>query len=184
MRGLVYYIYSMSQKKLKKMRRLEAVSLVSNVVSEPVKGIRQIIKENWKFLLVLCIGIFVLYLNGMHGDFVSDDYASITDNPNITKLNNGLSGLITGMSNWFLAVVFGIKSSIPFHLLNLLMYLIICVFAFIFLYLVFDKKTAILSTILFAVLPIHLDFRKTLFNDLDYSFTGTNFIYFIYTKWN
>lgn len=156
MRGLVK-ILDMSQKKLRKLRKVETITLAREVSTESVKGIRQIIKENWKFLLILCVGIFVLYFNSLNGAFVSDDYASIPDNAQVKELSNGLGGLITGMTNWFLAVTFGIKNPVPYHTLNLLMYLAVCIFAFIFSYLVFDKKTAILSTILFAVLPLHVE---------------------------
>jgi len=147
----------MSQKTLKKLRRLENVSSTPGMVSEPVKGIWQIIKENWKFLLILCVGIVVLYFNGMHGDFVSDDYASIPDNAGIMSFSNQTKGLIGGLINWSMAVLFGIKNPIPYHIFSLVLYLLVCIFAFIFLYIVFDKKTAILSTILFAVLPIHVE---------------------------
>ena len=147
----------MSQKTLKKLRRLENVSSTTGVVSEPIKGIWQIIKENWKFLLILCVGIVVLYFNGMHGDFVSDDYASIPDNTGIMSFSNQTKGLIGGLINWSMAVIFGIKNPIPYHIFSLVLYLLVCIFAFIFLYIVFDKKTAILSTILFAVLPIHVE---------------------------
>ncbi|MEI8067725.1 MAG: tetratricopeptide repeat protein [Candidatus Shapirobacteria bacterium] len=146
----------MSQKKLKKLRKIENVDLVKKTVSEPVFGIRKIIKENWKFLLALCVGIFILYFNSLNGAFVSDDYATIPNNPLIMSFKDGASSFV-GISNWFLAVSFGISSPIPFHTFSLFLYLIVCVLVFIFLYIVFDKKTAILSTILFAVLPIHVE---------------------------
>ncbi len=147
----------MSQKKLKKLRKLETENLVKEDVFEPVLGIREIVKENWKFLLALCVGIFVLYFNSLYGDFVSDDYATIPNNPQIMSFKHGFFGLITGLSNWFLAFLFGIKNPIPFHVFNLVIYLGVCVLAFIFIKIIFSKKTAILTTILFAVLPIHVE---------------------------
>jgi len=148
----------MSQKKLKKLRRLEAKELIlTSEIVEPTRGIRQIIRENWKFLVVLCVGIFVLYFNSLHGAFVSDDYASITDNTTITSFSNQVKGYMTGLFNWLIAIIFGVKSPISFHVFNLLLYLLVCVLVFIFLYIVFDKKTAVLSTILFSVLPVHVE---------------------------
>ena len=148
----------MSQKKLKKLRRLEVQELgLANQTIEPTKGIRQIIRENWIFLVVLCVGIFILYFNSLHGAFVSDDYASIPDNAGIMSFSNQTKGLIGGLINWLIAVTFGIKNPIPYHVFCLILYLLVCVFAFIFLHIVFDKKTAILSIILFAVLPIHVE---------------------------
>ena len=148
----------MSQKKLKKLRRLENINLVDNVISEPVKGIKQIIKENWIFLLIICVGVFVLYFNSLHGAFVSDDYASIPDNTTVTDFTSQIKGgYLVGVCNWLLSVIFGVANPIGFHVFNLFLYLIVCIFAFVFLYIVFDKKTAILSTILFAVLPVHVE---------------------------
>ncbi len=147
----------MSQKKLKKLRKLGTENLIRENVFEPVLGIRQIIKENWKFLLVLCVGIFILYFNSLHGDFVSDDYATIPNNPQIMSFKSGFSGSIIGLCNWFLAVTFGITNPLMFHFFSLILYLIICITAFVFLRIIFDKKTAILSILLFAVLPIHVE---------------------------
>ena len=110
----------MSQKKLKKLRKLENVNPVVKVATEPVKGVRQIIKENWKFLLGLCVGIFVLYFNSLHGAFVSDDYASIPDNTGIMSFSNQTKGLIGGLINWLIAVTFGIKNPIPYHVFCLI----------------------------------------------------------------
>ena len=148
----------MSQKKAKKLRKIETVIFTEKKDIESVKGIRQILKDSWKFLLVLCFGIFVLYFNSLHGNFVSDDYAGITDNTTITNLGSQINAsLIVGICNWLIAILFGVGSSIPYHLFSLILYFIVCVLGFIFIYIVFDKKTAIFSIILFAVLPIHVE---------------------------
>jgi len=148
----------MSQKKMKELRRLEFVSKnVEETKSEPVKGIRQIIKESWKFLLVVLGGIALLYLNGMKGDFVSDDYASISQNPTVTNFGAQIKGLLASAINWFLANIFGVKSSVPFHVFSLLLYLIVILVAFIFISILFEKKTAKLTIILFALLPVHVE---------------------------
>ncbi|MDD2224806.1 MAG: tetratricopeptide repeat protein [Candidatus Shapirobacteria bacterium] len=148
----------MSQKKAKRLRRIETVTLVEKNSIEHVKGIRQILKENWKFLVALCVGVFVLYSNSLNGAFVSDDYASITDNSLVTSFGSqAKNGLVVGLCNWLTAVLFGVKNPMSYHLFCLILYLIICVLGFVFLYLVFSKKTAILSIILFAVLPIHVE---------------------------
>ncbi|MDD3003096.1 MAG: tetratricopeptide repeat protein [Candidatus Shapirobacteria bacterium] len=148
----------MSQKKAKRLRRIETVTLVEKNGIEHVKGIRQILKENWKFLVALCVGVFALYFNSLNGAFVSDDYASITDNSLVTSFGSqAKNGLVVGLCNWLTAVLFGVKNPMSYHLFCLILYLIICVLGFVFLYLVFNKKTAILSIILFAVLPIHVE---------------------------
>ena len=163
----------MSQKKLKKLRKIETVTSVTNVISEPVKGIRQTLKENWKFLLILCVGIFVLYFNSLHGDFVSDDYATIPQNPMIKDFKAALSGgSVGGLVNWSLASIFGIESSVHFHIFSLILYLFVILAVFIFVSILFDYKIAKITTIIFSVLPIHVEViswiagRPYLFNAL------------------
>ena len=82
----------MSQKKLKKLRKETLVVEKKEEQKIPVfLGFRQILKENWKFLLILIIGIFGLYFNSLNGAFVSDDYATVTQDPNISNLGINLS---------------------------------------------------------------------------------------------
>jgi len=149
----------MSQKKLKKLRKLEALKLVKEIVSEPIVGFRQIIKENWKFLLILLVGIFVLYFNGLHGDFVSDDYATITQNPDIKNFGVIFKSLtIPAIINSILAITFGITSSFSFHLFNLILYLLLLIVVFVFIFLITrNKLTSMLTLILYAVLPVHVE---------------------------
>ena len=149
----------MSQKKLKKLRKLEAVNSAKEVVLEPILGFRQIIKNNWKFLLLLIVGTFVLYFNGLHGDFVSDDYATITQNPDIKNFSVMLKmKSVPSISNSIIAIFFGTTSSFPYHLHNLILYLLILVVAFVFVYLVTKNKlTSMLTLILYAVLPVHTE---------------------------
>ncbi|MDD4938520.1 MAG: tetratricopeptide repeat protein [Candidatus Shapirobacteria bacterium] len=146
----------MSQKKIKRLRKDAFVGEVKRPLGK-VLGVRQIIRNNWRFLLLLLFGVVAIYFNGMHGDFVSDDYATIPQNQEILSFKNALTNLAPGLSNWWVATVFGVESSIPFHIFSLLLYLIVCVLVFIFVYVILDKRTAIFTTILFAVLPIHVE---------------------------
>ena len=177
----------MSQKKLKKLRKLETENLIEKKASEIVMGFRQILKENWKFLTLLIIGIFALYLNSLNGAFVSDDYATIPNNPNILSLKNGLSGSLVGLSNWFLAMVFGIKNPMFFHLFSLILFVLSCILVFVFISLVINKKVAILTTILFAVLPINVETvswisgKPYLFTTMTVLFTLILFILYLKT---
>lgn len=147
----------MSQKKIKKLRKQEVAIEIKKENVESIIGIREIIRKNWKFLATLLIGVFLLYANSLNGDFVSDDYASIPQETHITDFGYMAKRLITSLSNWVVAVTFGIVNTMPYHLLNLLTYLFICVFAFIFLSLITNQTTARWTTVLFVVLPIHVE---------------------------
>ena len=141
----------------KALSKIDKVSESKSDIEDKNLSILGIIKSNWKFLVLLLIGVFLIYFNSLHGDFVSDDYAAITSNPEILNIHSGMAGFLIGMSNWFLAIIFGIKSSFPFHLLSLIVYMGDCVMAFVFLSLIFDKKIAMYATVLFASLPIHVE---------------------------
>lgn len=145
----------MSQKRLKKIRREEKIEAKKELVE--LVSFKQIIKQNWKFLVFLLLGVIGLYLNSLHGDFVSDDYATIPQNPNIFSFKDGLKGWMGGLINWFLATIFGIKNPVPYHMFSLLIYLLVLVVSFVFVSLILNQKLAKITTTLFAVLPIHVE---------------------------
>ncbi|MCL4383951.1 tetratricopeptide repeat protein [Patescibacteria group bacterium] len=147
----------MSQKKIKRQRttpgdrKKEEITIVNGL------SILKILKENWVFLALLLLGTVAIYFNSLKGNFVSDDYASIPQNPMVTSFTYMLSGLFVGMTNWFLATVFGIQNTVPYHILNLGFYLLALVAVFVFVYLIAGRRIATFSSLLFAVLPIHVE---------------------------
>lgn len=148
----------MSQKKLKKIRKEENIILKKSIVEDKVFGVREILKNNWKFLILLCLGVIALYFNAMWGDFVSDDYASITQNPEIMSVKSGMGvSFFVNLFKTLTAKVFGISSSIPFHVANLVLYLLVIIVAFIFLNLFFSNLISVITVIIFSVLPVHVE---------------------------
>lgn len=148
----------MSQKKLKELRRKEKNKIKALDKKNSLLSIRKILKDNWKFLVLLLLGIVFLYLNAMRGDFVSDDYATIPNNPLIMNFKYALSGSLGGILNLILATVFGINSPISYHILSLLIYLIILVIVFVLIEVLFGNKLiSRFSTLIFAVLPVHVE---------------------------
>ncbi len=149
----------MSQKKLKRLRKLENdVGGSLRSVETEVVSIRNLLKKNWKFLIILCLGIIALYFNSLWGDFVSDDYATIPQNPEIMSIKATLnSGFFVSFIKTLTALAFGIESPTPYHLVNLLLYLLVCVFAFVFLRLFFSDLVSKVALVVFAVLPVHVE---------------------------
>lgn len=147
----------MSQKRLKKIRKQDKILNFPKEEKNVNFMFWKTIKENWKFLFFLTLGIFSLYFNSLKGDFVSDDYATIPQNPMVMDFSYMAKGSFVSLSNWLLAKIFGIVNVVPYHFFNLAMYVFICIFAFILIYLLLNKNIAILSTILFAISPIHVE---------------------------
>ena len=142
---------------MKKLRKMDAV-LIKKEIDEPVVGIRGILKKNWKFLTVLLVGVIGIYFNSLWGAFVSDDYATISQNPQIMDFKSSLVGWMSGVINWLLAVTFDIKSPIPFHITSLLLYLAVIVAAFVLLEVIFKNNlVSKITVIIFAFFPVHVE---------------------------
>ncbi|MCW1949068.1 MAG: hypothetical protein KIH89_001310 [Candidatus Shapirobacteria bacterium] len=150
----------MSQKKLKKLRKLENIDLGVKSV-ESVSGIREILRKNWKFLLVLILGVVAIYFNSLWGGFVSDDYATVSQNSQVASITtawtSGHYSFFVNLSKTVIAKVFGNQNPIPYHIFSLLVYLLICVLAFIFLSLFFGNVVVKVALVIFAVLPVHVE---------------------------
>lgn len=152
----------MSQKRLKKLRKIEkgpSLGLRETIKLNYFKGFLDVIRGNWKFLLVIVIGTIMLYANGMKGDFVSDDYATIPQNPIVSDLVQSIKTTpnLINLSNTVIAMIFGIKNTFPFHVYNLLIFLVDEILMFVLVYLLMGKGLAMLSTVIFAVHPIHVE---------------------------
>lgn len=150
----------MSQRRIKK-KRLEEKVLVGKTEVEmlPVvkHSIKQILKDNWKFLVIISIGIFLLYVNGIKGDFVSDDYATILNNPDVKVFGSFIGGPTpVTVSTYLLAVIFGVYP-IVYHLFSVFLYIVACWVAVVFLNFIVSKRTTWLVMVIFAVLPIHVE---------------------------
>lgn len=152
----------MSQKKVRKIRQVDNNVVVKNEVNVEEVSFKKIFRENFKFLiLILCVAVG-LYINGMWGKFVSDDYATIPQNPFVADLSNQISnqsGLLNlpTLSNWAVAVVFGSQNPTPYHFLSLGLFLGILIVLFTTIYLLFGKNLATLTTVIFTVMPIHVE---------------------------
>jgi protein O-mannosyl-transferase len=150
----------MSQKKLKRLKRLEKerIKVVNKEDVNRNNGIRDILKKNWKFLVILCVGIIALYFNSLWGDFVSDDYATIPQNPEIMSFSAATKGSFVAISNWLIAVTFGVSSPIAYHVTNLIFYLLILLIGFVCLKLLFDDGVIpYLAILIFSVFPIQVE---------------------------
>lgn len=151
----------MSQKRLKKLRRIEEKRVVEER-PELLPNFWEIIKKNWIFLVIMTVLGVLLFANAQWGAFVSDDYATITQNPNIGSFSNAFTYPMffnsMTISNYFVYILFGNASPVPYHLLSLLLFLIFNVLAFVLVKLVTKNDlVAKLSMLLFVFHPIHVE---------------------------
>jgi len=96
----------------------------------------------------------------MKGDFVSDDYATITQNPDMAdfgRMMKNWSWNLSSLLNFVTARIFGIVNPLPYHLISLVIYLGVCLAGWVFLRLVVDEWLAKVTMVIFAVHPVHVE---------------------------
>ena len=152
----------MSQKKKKLERKIQKTEVVNYKESlihlDKNLSIREILKKDWAILLGLASLIFILYTNSLWGDFVSDDYATILNNPQIANLSIGFKGFSsTYIANSLIANIFGV-SPFQYHLFSTLLYASVSILAYLFIFKLFkDKLLAIITILFFLFHPIHVE---------------------------
>ena len=155
----------MSQRKIKKLKKqsIEEVFKIKNGIDFKLDlGFWQAIKLHWKFLSLMLFLTVIVFANGLQGNFVSDDYATITQFPQLGDfwfmLNKDSFANSMYLVNHFIFSLFGNSSPIPYHFFSLLTYLIVLVIGFVFVLTVFeDEMLAKISILLFCVMPIHVE---------------------------
>ncbi len=149
----------MSQKRVKKIKSLYSLQNTSTDENEYGKfAILNLLKENWKFLVCLCFGIIFLYSNSLSGNFVSDDYATIPNNPLIDNFGLSFQSSFISLSNYFIYKLFGLTNSFPFHVFNLFLYLVTIILIFVFGFLLSENKiVSQITTLFFAIMPVHVE---------------------------
>jgi len=121
-------------------------------------SIKKLLADNWKFLLLVLSLVTLLYANGMNADFVSDDYASITQNPIISSVDNIWSSKnFVGATLTIVAKIFGIASPLPFHLPSLFAFWVVLILAFAMLAQIVEVKVAKGAVLMFGLLPVNVE---------------------------
>ncbi|MFA7301106.1 MAG: tetratricopeptide repeat protein [Candidatus Shapirobacteria bacterium] len=158
----------MSQRKIKKLKKESQVvaneesGLLSNTSPYIEIGFWGVVRKYWKFLTILLVLASLLYFNSLAGNFVSDDYASITQFPNIGDFwymfSKDSYANSMYMTNHFIYSFFGSDSPIPYHFVSFVSYLLVLVVGFVFVLTVFENETlAMVAMLLFTVMPIHVE---------------------------
>lgn len=151
--------FTVSQRKLKKIRKAEVKieqKSVNNWFNRSL-GYWQILKENWKVIILILIGVTLIYANGMNADFVSDDYATILNNPRLTDL--AYMGRTFNITSSFISIfgmIFG-TNKLAFHLSSLVAYWVAIIIAYVLLVKLFGKIVAFFSMVIFSFHPIHVE---------------------------
>ena len=147
-------------KKDKKNKKMLSLTPEESMV---VPEFKIFLKKFYWALFLIGLGVVVVFGNGLRGDFVSDDYATVPQNPLVADfrasvLTPGNMFNSMNISNYILANIFGVVSPVPYHVFSLLTYLVSIFLVFWFVYLITGRgKLTILTTLIFAFMPIHVE---------------------------
>jgi len=120
-----------------------------------------------RLILFFLFFIFVLYGNSLSGTFLIDDTFLVRDNPFIENFSNFTSYFTSGtetfgrpvrlLSFYLDTALFG-KSTIWYHISNILYYTAFCILAYFFCQLLFENKyLSLLVTLIFIAHPLHTE---------------------------
>lgn len=110
---------------------------------------------------------FALYANSITGDYLIDDTFLVRDNPYLESFSNFISFFTSGitefgrpirlLSFYLDTALFG-KSSIGYHVSNIVYYVVFCLLVYAFCQSLFKRKNlAIAVTLLFIAHPLHTE---------------------------
>ena len=131
--------------------------------------VRTIIKVIMRFISILIFLLaFVTYAASLANGFAFDDHILILDNPGIFSIERALNYFthatfpgdlyrpLTMLSYAFNYSLDGFNPTY-YHLVNILLHSVICICIYNFLLKLFERRLAFLTSVLFAVLPIHTE---------------------------
>jgi protein O-mannosyl-transferase len=111
------------------------------------------------YIFLIVISCLVVYGNTLNNAFISDDFAAIVNNPDISHLRlfpvTTLSNLVD-LSFKFNYQMGGLKAPV-YHLTNILIHALSSVLVFFFLRLFFKPEGSFWGALIFAVHPIHTE---------------------------
>lgn len=146
--------------KNKKMLKSKTGGVQNTLEPAPQKVYKptEILKANIPLFFMILVLVFVLYGNVINGTFLTaDDIPGIVNNPMTTDLVGSLKTLNSDrIVPAVLYAIFGMQSW-PFHILALIFHTLNSILVFVFIFILFDKKKALITTLLFVIHPINTE---------------------------
>ncbi len=120
-----------------------------------LKDFFQIIKDNRVTFFIFALLVIIAYGNLVRGDFINmDDEKGILYNPDVKNVGKMLGSLMLYNIQISLThAIFGFNAG-AYHAVSIFIHFINVVLTFLVVYAVFDKKTALISSLLFSVHPL------------------------------
>lgn len=146
------------KKRLKKLRKEQSNGEVRKIALLNAPSLKNIIKNNIIFIGVLVIVCFGLYYNSLNNEAtLVDDIQSFVFNEKIQDLPGTLRSLDLQKTVYALSYHFWGFNPMPLRVVSVFLHTMVTILAFLFLYKLFGRKIAIISSLIFAVHPINTE---------------------------
>lgn len=136
-------------------KRAKKIIKTDQIIIRSFKDVRNYLVLNLDFIVPMLIITFLIYAYSLNGAFVSDDIPMFVNNEKIRDFFGVLKTF--NFQNIYFSIsyhLFG-TNPIPLHLMSLLQHLVSTTLVFIFISMIFSKRVAKYTTILFALHPIN-----------------------------
>lgn len=142
---------------------------------DSLKALWTFIRGNLPFVILLAVICLTIYANALQAEFVSDDIEGYVFNTPVQTLSSVFSSYkIFGLQPILYAIMyqtFG-ANPVPLHITSLILHIINVILLFILGYMLFGKKPAIISSLLFATHPLNTE-AVTWISGINYLWNAT-----------
>jgi len=151
-------------------------------------GLWVLLKLNFPFVIMLLGLCWIVYFNSLHGGFIVDDIPGFKEYDAVRNIGEAFK------TYNFQAVIYAIifklfgLTTTPAHAISIMMHSVNAILVFLFVYIIFGKKSAIITSLLFLLHPVNVE-SVTWMSGRPYELNGlifvaTSMLYVAYLKTN
>lgn len=122
-----------------------------------IKDVSKFWKKHLDFFAVLGLVIALVYVNSIHGEFVSDDIGGIVNDESTHDLVTSLKTLRPTKISFSITYNLFELNPVPYHITNIVSHFFAVILAYTFISTLFNKKTSMLAALLFTLHPVNTE---------------------------
>jgi len=121
------------------------------------KDIAKVLKANIPLFFIITLAVFVVFIGGIKGEFVSDDVPGIVREPKVHDISKAIGTYNVQLITYAtIYSAFGLNP-VPFHTFSMLLHIVNVFLFFLIIYNIFNKKIAAISSLLYSVHSVNAE---------------------------
>ena len=150
----------MTKKERKRLKRMQKQALKEEYYNTPLNlvSIREIIRKNFLFMLLLPILVFALYFNSLDNQItLVDDLQSFVLDERVADLGEAFRTLNFQKMVYGISYQFFEYSAVPLRVISVSLHAVNSLLVFIFVYLLFGRKISYIATLIFVTHSVNTE---------------------------